>query len=143
MTAAAASTWTGPIPRPSTVSQPFWEGAREHRLVLQRSRNTGQYVFYPRAVSPFGADDTLEWAEVSGRGRVHAFSIARTPTAPHLVDQVPYVVAVVELDEGPHMTANIVDCLPEEVRTGMPVEAVYEDISEEITLVQFRPATAR
>ena len=138
MTAAAA--WTGPIPRPSAVSQPFWDGAKDHRLVIQRSRKTGAYVFYPRAVSPFGADDTLEWVEVSGRGRVHASAIARTPTAAHLGAEGPYVIAIVQLDEGPHMTANIVDCAPESVQPGMPVEAAFVDISDEITLVQFRPA---
>ena len=100
-------------------------------------------MFYPRSVSPFGADDALEWTEVSGHGHVHAFSIARTPTAAHLADRVPYVIAVVALDEGARLTANIVECSPEDVYEGMAVEAVYEDISPELALVQFRPAGGR
>jgi uncharacterized OB-fold protein len=138
--AAAGAAWTGPIPRPTRHSRPFWEAAAEHRLVIQRSKKTGRYVFYPRAVSPFGADDILEWVEVSGLGTVHAFSIARTATAAHLADRVPYVIAVVELEEGPHMTANIVGCDPESVTIGMAVEAAYEDIAPGVSLVQFRPA---
>jgi uncharacterized OB-fold protein len=122
------------------VSRPFWDAAREHRLLIQRSRKTGKYVFYPRSVSPYGADDVLEWTQVSGRGRVHAFSIARTATAAHLADRLPYVIAVVELEEGAHLTANIVGCEPEAVRLGMAVEAVWEDVSPEVSLVQFRPA---
>jgi len=136
----ATSAWAGPIPRPSAVSQPYWDGAKQHRLVIQRSQKTGAYVFYPRAVSPFGADDTLEWVEVSGRGHVHACAIARTPTAAHLGVDGPYVIAIVQLEEGPHMTANIIDCDPETIHPGTPVEAAYIPITEEITLVQFRPA---
>lgn len=142
MTGHSGEDWDGPIPRPSTVSRPFWEAAKERRLLIQRSRKTGNYVFYPRAVSPYGADDELEWAEVSGRGTVHAFALAREPTARHLSSSVPYVIAVVELAEGPHMTANIVNCEAGDVVQGMPVRAEYVDISPDITLVQFRPDPA-
>ena len=132
--------YSGPIPRMTEVSRPFWEGAKERKLMLQRSRKTGQYVFYPRPVSPFGADDTLEWTEASGRGHIFAFTVAREPTAAHFAGKAPYVIAVVELEEGPRMTANILDCDPEAVHAGMPVETTYVDISPDRTLVQFRPA---
>ena len=134
--------YLGPVPRPSPASLPVWEAARERRLVIQRSKNTGQFVFYPREVSPFGPSDELEWVQVSGRGKVFAFTIAREPTAAHFAAKVPYVIAIVELDEGPHMTANILDCPVEAVSIGMPVEAAFIDISPERTLVQFRPEHA-
>ncbi len=135
-----AAPYTRPLPEPAGATQPFWDAARQHRLVIQRSKNTGQYVFYPRNVSPFGAGDELEWVEVSGRGTVYSYTIARRPTAPQWADAGPYAIAIVELLEGPHLTANVVDCDPNDVKIGMPVVATYQDVTPEVTLVQFRPA---
>jgi hypothetical protein len=137
-----APAYTRPLPEENPVTAPFWQAAREHRLLLQRSKKTGRYVFYPRAVSPFGANDELEWVEASGRGAVYTFTIARRPTAPQWAAEVPYVIAIVELEEGVHMTANIVECDPETVRIGLPVEACFVDVTPTVTLVQFRPAPA-
>ena len=134
-------TYGKPLPEPSEVSRPFWDGLRERRVRMQRSRRTGEYVFYPREVSPFGAGDVLEWAEVSGRGVVYSYTVARRATAPQWEGDVPYVIAIVELEEGPHLTANIVDCEPEAVRIGMAVEAAFVDVTPEVTLLQFRPRT--
>jgi uncharacterized OB-fold protein len=128
-----------PLPDPNPVTHPFWEAAKQHRLVLQRSRKTGKHVFYPRAVSPFGADDELEWVDASGRGTVYSYTVARRPTAPQWSDEGDYVIAIVELEEGVHMTANITGCAPDEVRVGMPVEVSFEDVTPEMTLVQWRP----
>jgi uncharacterized protein len=131
--------YTKPLPEPTTVSKPFWGAAREHRLLIQRSQKTGQAVFYPRSVSPFGPNDELEWFEASGRGTVYAFTVARRPTAPQWANDTPYVVAIVELDEGARMTTNIVDCDPDEVHIGMRVVVAYDDVTPEVTLVKFRP----
>ena len=128
-----------PLPEPSEVSQPFWDAAKQHRLVLQRSAKTGKYVYYPRSVSPFGADDVLSWTELSGRGTVYTYTIARRATAPQWAGEEPYVIAIVELDEGPHLTTNIVGCPPEDVRVGMPVEVSFTDVTPEVTLVHFKP----
>jgi len=136
---APAAPYTRPLPAPSAVSQPFWDAAQGHRLVIQRSKKTGKYVFYPRLVSPFGTDDELEWTEVSGRGTVYSYTVARRPTAPQWAAEGPYVIAIVELGEGPHMTANIIGCDPDSVRCGMTVEAAFVDVTPEVTLVQFRP----
>jgi uncharacterized OB-fold protein len=135
-----AQPYTKPLPEPTEVSRPFWQAAKEHRLLIQRSVKTGKYVFYPRAVSPFGAGDELEWVEAAGRGTVYSFTVARRPTAPQWAADGPYVIAIVELEEGVHMTANIVDCAPEDVRVGMPVVVTYQDVTLEVTLPQFRPA---
>ena len=129
-----------PLPEPTAVSQPFWDAAKEHRLVLQRSKKTGKFVYYPRNVSPFGPNDDLEWQEVSGRGTVYSCTVARRPTAPQWANEGPYVIAIVELEEGPHLTANILGCAPDDVRIGMAVTASFEDVTPEVTLVQFRPA---
>ena len=132
-----------PLPEPTTVSQPFWEGARRHRLFIQRSTKTGRYLFYPRSVSPFGPDDELVWEEVSGRGAVYSYTVARRPTAPQWAEEGPLIIAIVELEEGARMTANILGCAPEDVRVGMPVIASFEDVTPEVTLVQVRPAPAQ
>ena len=129
-----------PLPEPSEVSRPFWDGLRERRLRLQRSRETGNYVFYPRATSPWGADDSLEWVDTSGRGFVYTFTVAQRPTAPQWEGETPYVIAIVELDEGPRLTTNIVGCAPEDVHIGLDVEAVYAEVTPEVTLLHFRPA---
>ncbi len=141
MTEPAAAAYLKPLPEPTPATKPFWDAAREHRLLLQRSKQTGQFLYYPREVSPFGPQDELEWAEVSGRGSVYSFTVARRPTAPQWADDVPYVIAIVELEEGPHLTANIVGCPPGAVFIGQPVVASFEDVTPEVTLVQFRPAT--
>lgn len=143
MTDTAAHDYRKPLPEPTPVSRPFWDAAREGRLLIQRSRRTGRAVFYPRAVSPFGPDDELEWFEASGRGTVYSYTVARRPTAPAWAEDGPYVIAIVELEEGAHMTSNIVECDPDRVRIGMPVEAVFEAVTPEFTLVKFRPAAAR
>ena len=132
--------YTKPLPEPTEISRPFWDAAREHRLLIQRSRKTGKHVFYPRAVSPYGRDDALDWVEVPGRGTVYSFTVARRPTAPQWAADGAYVIAIVELEEGEHMTANIVDCSPDHEREGMPVEVTFHDVTPEVTLPQFRPA---
>lgn len=139
MTTEAPAPYTRPLPEPTRATQPFWDGLRQHRLVLQRSKLTGQFLYYPREVSPFGVADELEWHEVSGRGTVYSFTIARRPTAPQWSDAVPYVIAIVQLDEGPRLTTNIVECNPDSVRIGMRVHAAFVDATEDATILQFRP----
>lgn len=141
--AAPASTpmpYNKPLPEPTPVTRPFWDAAREGRLLIQRSKKTGKAVFYPRSVSPFGPDDELEWCEASGRGTIYTCTVARRPVAPQWANDPPLIIAIVELEEGCHLTTNIVDCDPDAVRIGMPVTAVFEAVTPEVTLVKFRPA---
>ncbi len=131
--------YTKPLPEPTAASRPFWEAAREHRLLIQRSRKTREAVFYPRLVSPFGPDDELEWFEASGRGTVYSYTVAHRPTAPQWAGDTPYAIAIVELDEGARMTTNIVGCEPADIQIGMRVVAEYDDVTPDVTLVKFRP----
>lgn len=129
-----------PLPEPTETTQPFWDGLRAHKLVLQRSKKGKRAIYYPRSVSPFGPRDELTWKECSGRGTVYSFTVARRPTAPQWSDAGDYVIAIVEIEEGAHITANIVNCDPGAVRIGMAVRAVYQDVTPEVTLLQFEPA---
>ena len=136
MTTAA---YNKPLPWPSPVSQGFWAAAHRHQFVLQRCRSCEKYVHYPRAVCPHCLSQDLEWAPASGRGSVYSYTVARRPTSSLFADVAPYVIAIVELEESVRMTTNIVGCSPDEVRIGMPVEAVFDDVTDELSLVKFRP----
>ncbi len=135
-----ATPYTRPLPEPTPTTRPFWDGLKQHKLVLQHSARAKKAVYYPRSVSPYGPNDELSWVECSGNGTVYSFTVARRPTAPQWSEACPYVIAIVEIEEGAHLTANIIDCDPETVRIGMPVRAVFVDVTPEVTLLQFRPA---
>ena len=128
-----------PLPQPSPLSRPFWDGARSRELWVQRCRSCGSHIFYPRYLCPRCSSSEIEWVRASGRGTVFTYTVARRPTHPAFADRVPYVIAVVELAEGPKLTTNIVDVDPDDVAIGLAVEASFEDVGD-VTLVNFRPA---
>ncbi len=129
-----------PLPRPTPLSQPFWDGAREHKLLLQRCQSCGAYRFTPQALCRECYAEEYEWAETSGRGKVYSYTIVYRPQTLTFMDDVPYVLAVIELAEGPHMLSNVVGCAPSDVHIDMPVVVQFEDATDEITLYKFRPA---
>jgi uncharacterized OB-fold protein len=90
-------------------------------------------------VCPECLSANLQWIKVSGKGTVYSYTIAQAPTHPAFAEDIPYVIAIVELAEGPHLTTNITGCKPEEVRVGMSVVATFDDVTPEMTLVKFRP----
>ena len=141
MTSPARAAPPKPLPQPTPITQPFWDAAKERRLSIQRCASCERYIFYPRPLCPYCGSTELIWTDVSGRGVVYSYTIARRPTMRAFAEDVPYVIAIVELAEGPHMTTHIVDCEPEAVAIGMPVEATFEDANDEVTLVKFRPAS--
>ena len=104
---------------------------------MQRCPRDG-FFFYPRNRCPSCLGDDWSWEEASGRGTVHAFTIDRVGHDPGQRERLPLVIAVIELEEGPRMTANVLECDPEEVEVGLAVEATFERI-EGATLIQFRP----
>jgi uncharacterized OB-fold protein len=132
---------TRPLPDPSPLTQPFWAAAKERELRIQRCRACGTHLFYPRYLCTACGSDDLQWCPVSGRATVFTFTVARRATHPGLADRVPYVIAVVELEEGPKLTANLVEIDPDDVEIGLSVEVAFEDV-DDTTLVQFRPIRA-
>jgi uncharacterized OB-fold protein len=112
--------WERPLPAKDHVSTPFWEAASRGELLIQRCPS-GHRQFYPRAVCKVCGSDP-EWERASGRGTVHTFTIIRQNHARPFRDELPYVVAMVELDEGVRMMGNITDCPVDDVHIGMPVE---------------------
>ncbi len=122
-------------PVPDAVSQPFWEGIAEGVLRLQRCGACGRHVFYPRTVCPHCGSGAVAWVEATGAGRVHSFTVVHRAPAPYR-DEAPYVVALVDLDEGVRMMTRLVDVLPGAVAVGMPVEVA---IQGDPRLPYFRP----
>ena len=137
----SGGSYRGALPTPTPETKPFWDAAREHRLALPWCLACGKPHFYPRGFCPHCFAWHLEWRDASGRGAVHTFVITHKPARGY-EDQVPYVIAVIELEEGPRMLSNLRTAetpSPENVRIGMPVEVVFDDVTAEVTLPRFRP----
>lgn len=139
-TSAARPAYNKPIPNPDLDSKPFWEAAREHRFVLQHCQGCGRYQHYPRILCTHCASTDLEWREASGKGTVYSVTVVYRAPSPAFQEEVPYAIALIDLAEGPRMMSNIVDIDPEAVAIGMPVEVVFDDITEYVSLPKFRPA---
>jgi uncharacterized OB-fold protein len=126
-----------PLPRPSQLSRPHWDGCREGVLRVQRCGRCGHRIFIPHPTCTHCHADALSWVTSSGRGTVYSYTIVHRPPRPAF--EVPYVVAIVELEDGWHMLTNLVEVAPEAVHVGMPVEVHFRAMSDEVTLPYFRP----
>ena len=131
------------LPRPTPDTQAYWDGCRDEKLFIQHCTRCGHYQFYPRLICSSCMSPELEWAEASGKGQVRSFTILRQAISPAYADDVPYVVALIELSEGPTMMSNVVDCDPESVHIGMAVEVVFTAYTDEITVPQFKPLDSK
>ncbi|MEZ4552808.1 MAG: Zn-ribbon domain-containing OB-fold protein [Dehalococcoidia bacterium] len=129
------------IDEPTFNSKEWWAATKEHRLLFQRCRLCQTPVFFPRYVCP-GADclgvGTLEWEESSGRGRIFSFTVVRQPMDRRFNDDVPYVFALIQLDEHWRMWSNVIGIDPGEVRVGQRVEVEWDDVTGEVALPKFR-----
>lgn len=128
-----------PLPVPTPESEPFWEGCRRHELLLQRCGACGSLWFPPAALCANCLSDSWSWSRTSGRGTVYSFVVFRRVYHPGFTDEVPYVVAVVELEEGPRLPTALVGVSIDDVSCDMAVEVVFDDVTETVTLPKFRP----
>ncbi len=119
---------------------PYWEAARRHELVLQSCKTCGKAWYPIGPACPHCFANDFEWKQMSGRGKVHNYVIYHKAWTPYFEKRVPYAVVQVELEEGPRLTTNLLDCPVSDVKIGMPVEVTFEAIPNDITLVQFHPA---
>ena len=126
-------------PPESPLTRPFWEATRERRLVLQWCRACERVVHYPREICPTCMGDALEWRPATGRGEVYAFSVMHRAGSPFLADRVPYVVALVSLEEGARFMSNVVGCEPSDVHVGQSVQVTWEELSDGRALPLFEP----
>ena len=128
-----------PLPRPSEHSSRFWSATAEGRFLIQTCAACRDATFYPKVTCPTCGSIDLVDTDASGKGTVFSYTIARRPTHKAFADAGPYVIAIVELTEGPHVTTNIVDCDPDDVTIGMPVEVTFADTVDGIALPLFHP----
>ncbi|OPY67193.1 MAG: hypothetical protein A4E57_02435 [Syntrophorhabdaceae bacterium PtaU1.Bin034] len=131
-----------PLPYIHDETKDYWDGAKRHELLIRRCRSCGLHHFYPRDFCPSCFSFDVEWVKASGRGTVYSFTVCHRP-APGFENEVPYNLVLVELEEGPRMMSNVVGCENEELRIGMRVEVVFDDVSSEVTLPRFRPVVGR
>jgi uncharacterized protein len=132
-----------PLPEPTPVSRPFWDGLREHRILVQYSPSSNTYVFYPRTLAPGTLSDDLEWREIDGAGTLYTFTVARRPTGPPWADATPQLLAVVQWDVGPRISTELIDVDPADIRIGMRVAPVFCDVAgSPVTLLRYRPEIA-
>ncbi|MFC2038249.1 Zn-ribbon domain-containing OB-fold protein [Chloroflexota bacterium] len=132
--------YSKPLPGIDGENKPFWDYCKKHELRMQKCLQCGT-IRYP--VSPICQNCLhmeFEWEKLSGKGKVYSFTIIRRASHPGFAGEVPYTVAIIELEEGTRLISNVIDCKPEDVWVEMPVEVVFEDINDEIALPKFKPS---
>jgi uncharacterized OB-fold protein len=130
-----------PLPQATPETQPFWDSLKRHQMQLQRCGDCNDFYFYPRPFCPKCSSRNVAWEDVSGRATLETYVINHR-AAPRFEEDAPYVIAVVTLVEGPRMMTNIVGVEPEPANLppDLPLEIVYDDVTDEVTLPKFRPA---
>lgn len=128
---------TKALPQPTALSAPYWRAAREGRLVVQRCESCGHAQFYPRSLCTRCSSERLAWSACSGRGRVKTFTVIRRAVSAAYEADVPYVVALIELEEGPTLMSNVVACAPEALRIGASVRVRFDAWSADVSVPVF------
>jgi len=132
-----------PLPESTPETREFWEGAQRGELRIQRCTSCGKAYFFPRPFCPFCSSKAIEWFTASGKATLYSYVISHRP-AYGFQDFVPYVIAVVQLEEGPRMMTNVIgiEPTPENLPVDMPLVVSFEKQDDKITLPLFKPATA-
>ena len=128
-----------PAPVPDEISAPFFNGARENRLILQHCTGCDGWSWPVRERCPHCFAAKLEWRQASGRGTLYTFTIMHQVMNPGFASAVPYNVAQVDLDEGVRMTSNVIGIANDALRIGMRLEALFEDVGDGVRIPKFRP----
>lgn len=130
---------TKPIPEPDEASQPFFDGARAGKLMLMRCAECGEFRMPARMHCDACLATATEWVEASGRGTVRTFGVMHQKYHAGFLEETPYNLAVVELEEGPRLVTNIVETANAAIAVGMPVTVAFTDY-DDVSLPKFRPA---
>lgn len=127
-----------PLPNISDFNRSFWDGTKQHEFRLQRCNDCSK-VWAPNGpVCPYCFSTNYRWEKLSGRGKIASWVVFHKLYHPSFAQDIPYNVAFIELAEGPRIIANVVDVGNKDLRIGMPVEVVFEDINAEISIPRFR-----
>lgn len=132
-----------PLPAITTEAKPFWDAAAKQQLMIQRCKDCNAWVWTPRPSCNECGSEKIEWTQVSGRGEIYSFTVIRQvvgrAASKAFEPDIPYVIAWVDLDEGPRLITNIVGCPVEDVKLGMKVTVRFEQASKDVWLPKFRP----
>ena len=128
------------MPLPDALTAFYWDGLRDHRLLIQRCGDCGFYIHYPREVCRNCFSTNLAPEQVSGRATLYSWTVCMQPFHPWFVDKVPYILATVTLDEqdGLQLPTTLIDCTEEDLSIGLPVEVAFEDLDPQLTVPVFR-----
>ena len=129
-----------PVPSPDPATRPYWEAAARRELRIPRCADCGKYHFYPRPACPYCSSTQFEWILCSGLGTVYSYTIVHKAPSPAFEADVPYVVAIIELAEGPHLMSNVVGVRPSEVCVGQRVRVDFREVEAGMRIPVFVPA---
>ena len=132
--------WNKPLPTISGETKPYWDHCRRGELLIQKCDSCEEYQFYPRGICANCWSNDIQWVTASGKGTVWTFTVTYQNGTPGFAEEVPYVLALVELEEGVRMFTNIVDCDPRSVSIGMPVEVTFVRATDQISVPYFKLA---
>ena len=127
------------LPTPDDTTRPFWDGASRGQLLIKRCRACNRAHFYPRPFCPHCWSEEVEWEEASGRASLYTWSVVHVNDLPPFAERVPYIAAIVDLDEGPRMMTNVVDCPAHSLQAGMALQVVFRQQADGVTVPVFRP----
>ncbi len=130
---------TKSLPEPTPETAEYWAGCARHELLIQRCLACGTHQFYPRLLCTACSARTLKWVRAAGRGVIKSFTIVRRAVSDAYAPDVPYVVALIVLEEGPTMMSNVVGCDVGDVRIGMRVQVVFDDWPAGVSIPKFAP----
>jgi uncharacterized protein len=131
-----------PRPDPDKLTEPFWKGSLEHRLLIQRCQACGHYIHWPRPVCRFCLGTELAPEEVSGRATLYSYTLVNQAFHPYYLDKLPYLLATVELVEQPKLMffTRLTECTEDTIKIGGEMEVTYEEAGPDLTFALFRPA---
>ncbi len=133
------SQYQKPLPAISSLNKPYWDGLKHRKLLLPKCDECGRVWYPPAPLCPGCWSRKFTWTELSGRGRVNSWVVFHQSYFRSYDDDIPYNVAEVELVEGPRLLTNLVGIASDQIKAGMAVEIVFDDVTDEVTLAKFRP----
>lgn len=131
--------WNKPLPQPTPTSQPYWDALKAHEVHIQQCNDCRQWIFFPRAHCPACASPRLTWRKVSGDATLVSYTVTHVPTLPEFTDEMPQLLAVVQLAEGPHLNTTLVGVAPGALKIGQRLRPVFDDRSGSMTLLRYAP----
>ena len=132
----------GPLPDvDDKEGAPFWEGTCQGEIRFPKCRSCNQFHWYPCVLCPFCHSPDIEWQALTSQARLFSWTCVRRDLGPLFAIRGPHIIGLVEFDEAPdlRLVTNLVDCQPEEVYVGMPLEAVFQRVNDNVTLPLFKP----